>query len=223
MPVRQTLNQLISASQALIFDFDGTIADSMPLLRRQLYDFADSRGFVCDDAAYTAFLLMGMNELGGYLHTRYELAESAEEITHAFFERTLELYRSTIDFLPDARRFLEQVHARGLPLGIATSSPRALIEAFLETQNAAHLFCALSFSDEVGASKAYPDVYLDAARQMGTAIRDCLVFEDSLPALRTVARTEARVVALCSEASGQIATEMATLADVVMAGYHELM
>lgn len=209
--------------KALIFDFDGTVVDSMPFLNAQLHRFITERGLVYDPEVYHAFLVMGLSDLGAYLHNRFGLAESAEEITQLLLEEELKLYRSSIDFLPHAREFLEKAQAAGLPLGLATSSPRPLIEAFLEAHQAEALFSARCFSDEIGASKEQPDIYHRVAQEMGVELRSCMVFEDAMPALRTVNRTSATLVAVRCTASHQSLDEMRALADLVIDGYQELL
>jgi HAD superfamily hydrolase (TIGR01509 family) len=209
--------------KALIFDFDGTVVDSMPFLNAQLHDFISERDLVFDDEVYHSFLVMGLDGLGAYLHERFGLTEPAEEITRLLFEEELELYRTDIGFVSGAREFLEKARTRGLPLGLATSSPRPLIGSFLRAQQAEGLFSALCFSDEIGVSKEHPDIYHATARGLGVDLGDCMIFEDAMPALRTASRTPATLVAVRCADSQQDLDEMEALAELVIDGYRELL
>jgi HAD superfamily hydrolase (TIGR01509 family) len=164
---------------------------------------------------------MGLDGFAEYLVRRFALETGAGDVAASMLDQALCLHRSGVCFKPHAREFLEAAHGRGLSLGIATSTPRVLVEAFLEAQQATGLFSALSFCDELGVSKAQPDVYLDAARQLGEPIERCLIFEDAMPSLRTASRTGARTVAVLEQHTRQDEEEMARLADVVIDDYRD--
>lgn len=70
--------------------------------------------------------------------------------------------------------------ARTHPLGLASSAHREVIDAALRTTGLADAFRVVVSSDEVARGKPEPDVYLETARRLGVAPRDCLVIEDSL-------------------------------------------
>jgi HAD superfamily hydrolase (TIGR01509 family) len=208
--------------QALIFDFDGTLADSMWVWEDILRDLLVSRRLELDEELYDSFLMMGLGEFAEYLTGRFTLEESVDELVEAVLTQALCHYRTDVCFKPGAREFLEEAARRGLPLGIATSSPRVLIEAFLEAQQATRLFSALSFCDELGTGKARPDVYLDAARQLGAPIGRCLIFEDAIPSLRTASRTGARTIAVREAHTRQDEREMVRIADAIIDDYGDL-
>jgi beta-phosphoglucomutase-like phosphatase (HAD superfamily) len=68
----------------------------------------------------------------------------------------------------------------GLALAVASSAPRAVIDAALDSLEITSLFRVVVASDEVAHGKPAPDVYLLAAQRLGVDPPDCLVVEDSL-------------------------------------------
>ncbi len=147
--------------------------------------------------------VMGANTLGwaGIMRERLDLdlpeAEIAEAIVGAMGERYRLQGAPRIDGAVAAVR---RVAATGLPLAVASSSPRALIEAALESLAIADLFRCVVPSDEVAHGKPAPDVYLHAAEQLGVDPADCLVVEDSLNGV-LAGRAAGMTVALVPNAS----------------------
>jgi HAD superfamily hydrolase (TIGR01509 family) len=126
---------------------------------------------------------MGANSLGWARIMRDRLGldlpeqRIVDDIVGAMIERYRTLGAPRIAGAEDAVRRLA---AMGLPLAVASSAPRAVIDAALVSLGIASLFRVVVASDEVAHGKPAPDVYLLAARRLGVDPPDCLVVEDSL-------------------------------------------
>jgi HAD superfamily hydrolase (TIGR01509 family) len=77
---------------------------------------------------------------------------------------------------------------RGFPLALASSSPRAVVDAMLEELGLAGSLDVVVTGDDVDRGKPDPDIFLLAARRLGVDPAECLVFEDSLHGIKA-ART----------------------------------
>jgi beta-phosphoglucomutase-like phosphatase (HAD superfamily) len=86
--------------------------------------------------------------------------------------------------------------AERLPLGLASSSNRELIDLFLETAPFGDAFAVSVSSEEVARGKPAPDVYLEAASRLGVAPERCVAIEDSSNGLRAAAAAGMPVIAV---------------------------
>ena len=118
-----------------------------------------------------------------------------EQISQAVADRVAERYRARLPLLPGA---VEAVRSLGeeWPLGLATSSNRHVIDLFLELAGLADAFGATVSSEEVGAGKPAPDVYLAAASRLEVDPAACVAIEDSTNGIRSAHAAGMAVIAV---------------------------
>jgi HAD superfamily hydrolase (TIGR01509 family) len=107
------------------------------------------------------------------------------------------------------------------PLGLASSSNRPVIEAFLDAADVRDLFAVTVSSEEVARGKPAPDVFLEAARRLGVPAPNCAAIEDSANGLRAARAAGMRVIAIPNSHYPPPADALA-LADVVLGSLDEL-
>ncbi|MEE8390018.1 MAG: HAD-IA family hydrolase, partial [Anaerolineae bacterium] len=111
---------------------------------------------------------------------RYNLPISSEE-AHAERDRLfLEAVPTRLRACPGLTPLLDELTARGLPLGLATSGHRQYVNLALRTLELEDHFRAIATGDEVSRGKPAPDIYLLAAERLGVSPACCLALEDSL-------------------------------------------
>ena len=168
----------MSELEAVVFDLDGVILDSEPIwdaVRQELV--RDWGGRYSPDAQRT---MMGMNsgEWSRYMHERLGLRQSPEEIKAEVVRRMLERYRIHLPLVDGAVAAVRRLAGR-FSLAVASSSNRPLIDAVLGLAGIADCFRVTVSAEEVGRGKPAPDVYLEAARQLGVLPARCAAVEDS--------------------------------------------
>ena len=89
-----------------------------------------------------------------------------------------EIYTKEISLKPGAFEFIQEMHQKGVKLGIATSNNRELAEGTLAHNQVLEYFGAIWTACEAKAGKPNPAVYLRVAEQLQVAPEKCLVFED---------------------------------------------
>lgn len=164
--------------KAVIFDLDGTLADSMWVWTDIDNRFFASRGIPVPDTLQQDIEGMSFTETAAYFVSEFQLPETIDELKVIWNNMAYESYETRIQLKPGARDLLYKLHENGVLLGIATSNSRLLAEHFLKVQGISDLFSVLSTSCEANAGKPAPDVYLYAADTLGVEPKDCLVFED---------------------------------------------
>ncbi len=182
--------------QAAIFDMDGLLLDTEAYWDAARHAYVAERGG--DWVAADQVAVMGLNstEWARYLQGRFGLAEPEPVIIAAVVERLIALYQAQgAPLLPGAVDTVRRLAAR-LPLAVASSSPRPIIEVALAAAGLAPAFAAVVSSDEVARGKPHPDVYLEAARRLATAPTACLAFEDSTNGLLAAQAAGMRVIAV---------------------------
>jgi len=166
-------------ARGVIFDMDGTLADSVDHYYRMACDIVEaanappiSRERVCE--------LMGSGApdlLRQLLPPDFPDSEAA--LSRIVRERLPAWVRAgeRIEPLPGCVDLLHQLHARGHRLGIATSSGRAL--PYLDRWDVRPLFQAIVGREDVRRRKPHPDVVLHCLRQLGLEPDDALYVGDS--------------------------------------------
>jgi HAD superfamily hydrolase (TIGR01509 family) len=76
-------------------------------------------------------------------------------------------------------QLVRSVHAAEIKTGLASSSPKELVDLALGRLNITGLFDLILSGDQVARGKPAPDIYLTAARKLGVSHESCLVIEDA--------------------------------------------
>lgn len=166
--------------KALLFDFDGVLIESEYVGNQQIADWLTANGHPTSvEQALTEFL--GLS--GANFHAAVERWMSRAippEFHSAREQEDARVMASGIDAVTGAVAFVNSLPA-DLPKAIVSSSKTRWIRRHLE-----HIGLARAFGDHlysgrehVARGKPAPDLYLHAARELGVAIEECVIIEDS--------------------------------------------
>jgi HAD superfamily hydrolase (TIGR01509 family) len=205
---------------AVVFDMDGVIVDT-----EQVWDEVRERlvidwGGRYSPAAQRAMMGMSSSEWSRFMHDELGLAQSPEVINHEVVRRMLARYEDALPLIDGAVAVIRELSA-SLPLAVASSSNRPLIEAVLETAKLSDCFAATVSSEEVPRGKPSPDVYVEAARRLGISPGSCAAVEDSANGIRSAAAAGMHVIAYPNRHYRPEAEALA-LADTVIDSLDEL-
>jgi HAD superfamily hydrolase (TIGR01509 family) len=172
---------------AIIFDFDGTIADTLPLHERAFeealaayplrFRYADYAGMSTRKAISMIF---AENELPLEEELLLTLTRKKQLAAHA-------LYAELIAFMPGAEALVRLCHTKKFRLFVASSGSRLNVHAGLEALGIKSLFTGIFTADDVEHAKPYPDIFLKVLEQYAIPAAAALVLEDALSGLRAAA------------------------------------
>lgn len=184
-----------SGLRAVVFDLDGVLVDSEHLWEEMWARYAARHGTTWTAEHTSAVQGMSAPEWAAYLADVAGGAESPEAVEAAVVDEMVDaLAAGRSPLLPGARAMVQDVSDR-VPIALASSAPRRLIDAVLDTHDLVDDFTATVSSAEVPRGKPSPDVYLEAARRLGTPPTECVGVEDSSNGIRAVHAAGMTVVA----------------------------
>ncbi|MFD7653577.1 HAD family hydrolase [Actinosynnema sp. NPDC059797] len=169
---------------AVVFDLDGVLVDSETVWDEVRQAFAAAHGGSWTAGATRAMQGMSTPEWAAYLVEAVGVRLTPEEVAAGVIARMERRYEAGPPVLPGAVDVVRQVADRW-PVAIASSSPPALIRSFLEATDLVDVVPVALSSEEAGAGKPAPDVYLLAAARLGVAPGRCAAVEDSTNGLRS--------------------------------------
>ena len=167
--------------KAVIFDMDGLLLDTEGIYTEVTQIIAERYGRVYDWSIKQHIIGRGALDLAGFLVKALDLPISAQEFLVVREPLLKERFPKAVG-MPGAEALVRHLKAHHIPIAVGTSSSQ---HSFAD-KTTLHgewfdLFDTIVTADdpEVGAAKPAPDIFLTAARRLGVAPQECLVFEDS--------------------------------------------
>lgn len=181
----------IEPFEALLFDLDGTLVDTMPLHFQAYATVMAARGLVLAEAAYLdavgaparVAIPRFVASAGGVAVSDAEIATIHGEKKAAF---AIILREEELPTLPTAEVLRKMRLTR--PCGLVSSGNRDGVHAILDKLGWRDWFAAIITGDDVTLGKPNPDPFLMAARAIGVSPSNCLVFEDTVEGLESARR-----------------------------------
>ena len=207
---------------AAIFDFDGTLGDSMWVWENIDELFCERHGLVLPESYYDDLSTLSFEQTARFFQDDLGVAMTFDEIADEFNRLAHESYATEVLCKPGAKEYLDTLKARGVGIGIATSLSWHLLEAALENNGVACYFDDIAFCDEA-RGKGEPDVYLLAAERLNARPEDCLVFEDIVVGVESAQRAGMTVGAVIDPHYQQDTERIKKVADFYIDTFEKLL
>lgn len=183
--------------RAVIFDMDGVLVDSEPLLFEAERILLAELGAELTEEAKKPFIGMGGHEVLQALLDHFGLEADVAALGRHKGEIYLELARTVPGFAPTVE-LAQAVHADGIPLAIASGSTPEGIAVCLAAIGLTEEFPVQVSVSSVARGKPAPDVFLAAAEGLGVPPANCLVVEDAIHGVQAARAAGMRVIAIPS-------------------------
>ncbi len=173
--------------RAVVFDFDGVLVETETVWEEVRREVALAGGGRWNDGANSAMQGLSTREWAELMCRDLGVRWSAPEVIARVIGELERRVGSDPPFLPGAQATVRRLARSGRTLGLASSSPRSLLDTMLEAGGIRACFAAIVSSEDVPRGKPSPDVYLAAAERLGLMPAECLAIEDSTNGLRAAA------------------------------------
>lgn len=174
----------------VIFDCDGTLADTMPLHYRAWCETLAGRGASISEELFYDLGGVATEEIVRILNARYGTRLPVEETAAEKEAHYVALLPQAPPVQPVAA-LAREYHGR-YPLAVASGGIRPLVETTLAALGLADCFQAVLTAEDVSCGKPAPDLFLLAAERIGVAPVRCVVYEDSELGLEAARRAGMR-------------------------------
>lgn len=195
--------------EGVIFDMDGVLLDSMPAWEHAGELYLKSLGITAEPDLEKTLFSLSMEAGASYLLKRYSLEGLDEAGIIEGLTKTIEnFYFWEVKVKPGVKHFLAELQKRAVPMTVATSNHKKLGEAAFKRNGILEYFSKIFTCSEVGAGKVKPDIYLEAAKWMGTLPNRTWVFEDALHAIETAAKAGFKLAGIYDDSSKEVQKEI---------------
>ena len=207
--------------KGLIFDFDGTLFDSMFIWDTAGESYLRSIGKKPEADLQKVLKPMSLLQSAQYIREKYDIPLSVEEIMDGVNRTVEDFYFHTVEPKPGVIDFLEELHRGNIKMCIVTATDRYQVEAALQRCKMRYFFSEIFTCTEVGSGKDRPDIFRKAMEYLQTDRTTTAVVEDAYHAAFTAKQDGFMVVGVYdSHESRQL--ELLQLADVFLPDYLHL-
>ncbi len=172
--------------KAIIFDCDGTLADTMPAHFISWQNTLKRVGIAMTEDRFYDLGGTPSEDLVAILAEEQNVTIDPAALAH---EKELEFLKSIHEIgpVPPVLKVAHDFHGK-LPMAVATGAVQMVLDKILTQLNMQNHFDALVTADDVQLCKPHPDVFLEAARLLGVEPADCRVYEDADPGVEAAQR-----------------------------------
>ncbi|WP_195980026.1 HAD family hydrolase [Clostridium butyricum] len=205
-----------------IFDLDGTLVDSMWVWSKIDIDYLESKGHALPENLNSEICHLSFTQTANYFKERFSLSDSIDTILKDWNNMAYNHYSENVKLKDGVKEFLDKLKQNNIKIALATSNSAPLLEACLKNNGIYDYFDSITTTDEVSNEKNCPDVYLLAAKKLNVNPKNCIVFEDILPAIKGAKAADMTVIAVSDKHSLNDLDEIINHSDKYINSYFEL-
>lgn len=204
-----------------IFDFDGTLVDSMYIWDNVGADYLRTLGITPEDNLNDVLLTLSLVEAAEHFQLHYNVKNTVEQIIDAINKLVEHLYFDVVKLKDGVKPLLENFKKQGVNMCIATAADKYLVEACLKRNDIFDYFGAIFTCTEVKAGKDLPIIYLKSLEFLGTDISNTYVFEDALHAIETAQKAGFSVIGVYDKFSETLQDEIKSTANIYLKSFND--
>lgn len=168
-----------------IFDFDGTLVDSMPYWSLSMITVLER-----NNVKYPSNIIEKITPLGNigaakYFIDTFGIKMSVNEIVDEIVDVAYPYYRDTVILKDGVKNYISAIKENGGSLSILTASPHKTVDACLKRIGIFDWFDNVWSCEDFGTTKSDPNIYISAVERLGGCIKEAIFFDDNIGAIKT--------------------------------------
>jgi HAD superfamily hydrolase (TIGR01509 family) len=184
---------------AVIFDMDGVLTDSEPIINAAAVAMFRERGVTVRPEDFTPFIGAGENRYIGGVAELYGVQGDIAQMKHRTYEIYLDMVARDLVAFPGAVELVRACRTAGFKIAVASSADLVKVAANLNRIGLPPAFFdAVITAEQVEHKKPAPDIFLAAARGVGVPPAQCVVVEDAVNGIAAALAAGMRCIAVAS-------------------------
>ena len=210
-------------SQFYLFDFDGTLVDSMPTFVFAMLRILEENGIAYQNDIVKTITPLGSNGVADYYLNELGLQMPKEKLLLLMKEYVMDAYLHKIPAKSHVESTLKALKAQGISLNVLTASPHVTLDACLKRLGLWDLFDNVWSCDDFGTTKADPAIYKAAAQKLGTTVENVLFLDDNFGADTTAKQAGMMVCGVYDPSSDDYVEQIKAATDYYVHDFAELL
>ena len=204
-----------------LFDFDGTLVDSMGHWAGAMLRILDDHGIDYGDDIIEIITPLGLHGTARHFISM-GMEGTVEEVLEEMNGHLTPLYRDVIPLKESVKHCLEEMKARGIGLHVLTASPHRWLDPCLKRVGVFDVFDNVWSCEDFGTGKTDPAIYVQAAARIGAPVEDVTFLDDNINADKTALAAGMRVVGVFDPTSASAEAEMRAVCHGYVRDFAEL-
>ena len=206
-----------------LFDFDGTLVDSMPAYVSGMLKILDEFGAKYGDDIVKIITPLGFNGTAEYFLKTFGLDMNKSQLLQQMQDNMIDEYFYRIPAKSNVISTLNQLKSKGASLNVLTASPHITLDACLKRLGIFDLFDNVWSCEDFSTTKADPEIYRAVAKTLGVSVKDVLFLDDNYNADKTARSAGMKVCGVFDESSADYVDQMKSLCDFYIYDFNELL
>ena len=208
---------------AYLFDFDGTLVDSMPSYISVMLRILDENGVGYGEDLIKVITPLGYAGTAKYYTQKLGLKMPEDEIVALMKRYAYDEYAHRIEAKPEVSETLFALSELGADLFVLTASPHDVLDVCLERLGLFDLFKGVWSCEDFGTTKSDPEIYRMAAERIGKPMDEILFLDDNYNADKTAALAGMRVCGVYDHSSREYEGEIRAVTHHYIERFGELL
>ncbi len=199
--------------KSYIFDFDGTLVDSMPYWSEKMLNILRVTNTVIPHDIIKIITPLGDKGTAKYFKDELGVKLSEEQMFELMDDYALPKYRDEIPLKAGVRDYLVKCKEEGISLNVLTASPHKMLDPCLKRLGVYDLFDCVFSCDDFNLTKSNPEIYLKTCERVGVNVTNSVFFDDNLFACKTGKEAGLKVVGVYDKTGADFECELKSIAD----------